>query len=291
MDRKLLEVQGISKKYKGFELKNISFDLPAGYIMGYVGQNGAGKTTTLNMITGLIHPSGGEIRLNGMTIEEDPIAYKQMIGYIGDISFFPMNFTVNEVRRTLKDFYPTFNEEVFNDYLDRWDLNVKKQIKDFSKGMKVKLMFADILSRDTKILLLDEATNGLDPVVKDEILTLMQEYISDGERSILFSTHILSDLEQIADYIYFIDKGEKILFEPKDEMTEGYLLLKAGPQELSEDQLKRVIGIKKSSVVAEGLIKADDAVFFPKTSVMEKPTVDQIVIHYILERKNGGMQA
>lgn len=287
----LLEVKGIGKKYKGFELKDISFDLPAGYIMGYVGQNGAGKTTTLNMITGLTQPTEGIVRLNDITITENPVAYKEMIGYISDTSFFPTNFTISEVRRTLQDFYPTFHESTFNDYLDRWDLNVKKQIKDFSKGMKVKLMFADILSRDTRILLLDEATNGLDPVVKDEILSLMQEYIADGQRSILFSTHILSDLEQIADYIYFIDKGEKVLFEPKDELIESYLLLKAGPEELNEELQKHVIGIKKNSIVLEGLIKSDDAILFSRDAVLERATVDQIVIHYILERKNGGKTA
>ncbi len=285
----LLEVNEISKAYKGFRLNNISFHLPAGYIMGYVGQNGAGKTTTLNMITGLIHPQQGSITIDGKTIKEDPILYKNAIGYISDSSFFPGDFNIQDVRRTLKDFYPSFNLERFNDYVVRWDLPEKKSIKDFSKGMKVKLMFADILSRDTKLLILDEATNGLDPVVKDEVLGLMQEYIANGERSILFSTHILSDLEQIADYIFFIHKGEKVMFEAKDEMIDSFLLLKAGPDELSENQMQKIIGIKKSSVQIEGLIHTDDAVFFSKNVILEKPTVDQIVIHYILQNNNGGL--
>lgn len=284
----LLEVNGISKTYKGFQLKNISFHLPAGYIMGYVGQNGAGKTTTLNMITGLIHPENGSITIDGKSIKEDPIVYKNAIGYISDSSFFPGDFNIQDVRRTLGDFYPSFDIEKFDDYIKRWELPEKKCIKDFSKGMKVKLMFADILSRDTKILILDEATNGLDPVIKDEVLNMMQEYIADGNRSILFSTHILSDLEQIADYIYFIHKGEKIMYEAKDEMIDSFLLLKAGPDELTDSQLKKIIGIKKSSVKIEGLIQTNDAVLFNKGVVLEKPTVDQIVIHFILQKNNGG---
>ncbi len=281
----LLSVKDISKTYKGFMLNHISFELEAGYIMGYVGENGAGKTTTLNMITGILKSESGSITLQGKTIEEDPVAYKDMIGYISDTSFFPADFTIKEVRRTLKDFYPSFNTEKFNEYIQKWNLPEKKKIRDYSKGMQVKLMFADIFSRDTRILILDEATNGLDPVIKDEILGLMQEYIADGEKSILFSTHILSDLEQIADFIFFINKGEGVLCEPKDELVESYLLLKAGPDELSEEQLSHVMGIKKTKVQIEGLIKTEDALLFGDGIVMDKPTVDQIVVHYIMQRE------
>ncbi len=286
----LLQVNDISKTYKGFKLNHISFSLPAGYIMGYVGENGAGKTTTLNMITGLIHSETGSITLEERTIDENALEYKDKIGYISDASFFPVDFTIKEVKRTLKDFYPSFNVGKFEDYVRRWELPEKKKIKEYSKGMKVKLMFADILSRDTKILILDEATNGLDPVIKDEVLGLMQEYIADGDKSILFSTHILSDLEQIADYICFIHKGEKVLCEAKDEMIDSFLLLKAGPDDLTENQLSHVIGIKKSKVQIEGIIKSDDAMLFKENVVLEKPTVDQIVIHYIMSKNNDSVK-
>ena len=283
----LLKVNDISKTYKGFKLNHISFELPAGYIMGYVGENGAGKTTTLNMITGLIHSESGSITLEGHTLEKSPILFKDKIGYISDTSFFPVDFTLKDVRRTLKDFYDSFKEDLFDQYVKKWNLPDKKKIKDYSKGMKVKLMFADILSRDTKILILDEATNGLDPVIKDEVLGLMQEYIADGDRSILFSTHILSDLEQIADFIFFIHEGEKVLCEAKDELVDSYLLLKAGPEDLNEEQLSHLIGIKKSKVQIEGLIKSDDALLFSSNTVLDKPTVDQIVIHYIIHKNRG----
>ena len=283
----LLKVNDISKTYKGFKLNHISFDLPAGYIMGYIGQNGSGKTTTLNMITGILRTETGSITIEGKSITDDPISYKDSIGYISDTSFFPVDFTIQEVRRTLKDFYPSFNGEKFDEYVKNWSLPEKKKIKDYSKGMKVKLMFADILSRETKILILDEATNGLDPVVKDEILGLMQEYIADGTKSILFSTHILSDLEQIADYIFFIHNGEEVMNDTKDEIIESFLLLKAGPNDLNSSQLDKVIGIKKSSVLIEGLIKSNEAICFNKNVVLEKPTVDQIVIHYIIQKIGG----
>lgn len=281
----LLEVRNLNKHYKQFDLKNISFSIPAGYIMGYVGQNGAGKTTTISIITGVIHEDSGTITIDGRTIKEDSIRYKDSIGYIADDCFFSANFTIADICNTFADFYPSFSKQKFMNYINQWNLPQKKQIKEFSRGMKLKTMFAEVFSRDTKVLMLDEATNGLDPVAKDEILSLMQEYIADGDRSILFSTHILSDLEQIADYIFFIDQGEKILADTKDELTDSYLLVRADEKQLSEEQKQKIIGIRKSSVMMEGIIHTEDATCFHEGSVIEKPTIDQIVVHYILERK------
>ena len=195
----ILEVSDIGKKYKGFTLENINFKIPAGYIMGYVGRNGAGKTTTLGMITHQIKADSGSIKIDGMEYKDNPEKYKEMIGYIQDICYFPGDFNLLNIKNILKDFYQTFDEKKFMDYVRKWQLPEKKKIKDFSKGMQVRLMFAGILARDTKLLILDEATNGLDPVVKQEILEILQEYIQDGERSVIFSTHILNDLEQIAE--------------------------------------------------------------------------------------------
>ena len=214
----LLEVRNLSKEYKTFLLDNISFTLARGYIMGYVGQNGAGKSTTLNLITNICKSSSGEIYVDGITCEEDESRYKESIGYIGDEFYFPDNFRIRDIRSVLRDFYKTFRTEKFDELTKRWKLDGKLAVKDFSQGMKVKLMFASVLARDTKLLVLDEATNGLDPVVRVEVLKLLQEYIADGERSVIFSTHILSDLEQIADYIYFIHEGNTVLYDAKDEL-------------------------------------------------------------------------
>ena len=281
----LLEVRNLSKEYKTFLLDNISFTLARGYIMGYVGQNGAGKSTTLNLITNICKSSSGEIYVDGITCEEDESRYKESIGYIGDEFYFPDNFRIRDVRSVLRDFYKTFRTEKFDELTKRWKLDGKMAVKDFSRGMKVKLMFASVLARDTKLLVLDEATNGLDPVVRVEVLKLLQEYIADGERSVIFSTHILSDLEQIADYIYFIHEGKTVLYDAKDELLESHLLVKGERRALYPELQRALIGIMDNAYGFEAVLPSDRADLLTNEFHFEKPTIDQIVIHYIRERE------
>ena len=281
----MLEVKGLGKRYGGFALEDISFTLPAGYILGYIGQNGAGKTTTLNAITRLIRPDAGEVRVNGTRFDDDPVAYRDSIGFIGDSSFFPGELALGDIRRIVRDFYPSFDAARFDEMARRWALPEKLKIKAYSRGMKVKLMFAAVLARDTKLLILDEATNGLDPVVRREILKLLQAYIGDGQRSVLFSTHIMEDLQDIADYIFLIDRGRKVLFEAKDELLERYVLAKGGPEELTGDLAARLIGLEKNEYGFTGLFDADSGSILPASLVAEKPTVDQIVVHMLEEMK------
>ena len=283
----LLEVKNLSKHYKSFDLKDISFTLPKGYIMGYVGPNGSGKTTTLNLITGILKCSDGEVYIDGRTCSEDVRAYREQIGYVGDESYFPDSFTAKNIRSVLKDFYASFSEEKFNGFLQKWNLPEKKQVKDFSRGMKVMLMFASVLSRDTKLLVLDEATNGLDPVMRTEILKLLQEYVMDGQRSVIFSTHILSDLEQIADYIYFIDQGRTVLHDTKDEMIENFLLVKGESSAIPPALRKELIGLEENAYGFEAILPSDKAELLSNALLVEKPNIDNIVIHYIRNRETG----
>ncbi|MBD5526246.1 MAG: ABC transporter ATP-binding protein [Lachnospiraceae bacterium] len=277
----LLEVRNVSKHYKNFSLENIDFVLPKGYIMGYVGQNGAGKSTTLNLITNLCKCSEGEIYVDGITCISDAIRYKESIGYIGDEFYYPANFTVRNIRGILKNLYPTFSVSKFDELLRGWKLSEKMKVKDFSRGMKVKLMFASVLARDTKLLVLDEATNGLDPVVRVDVLKLLQEYIADGERSVIFSTHILSDLEQIADYIFFIHDGRKVLYDAKDELLENYLLVKGERRAISTQLQKELIGIIDNAYGFEAILPSERADLLTSEFHFEKPTIDEIVVHYI----------
>lgn len=286
----LLEVRNISKHYKNFSLENIDFVLPKGYIMGYVGQNGAGKSTTLNLITNLCKCTQGEIYIDGIVCSEDEVRYKESIGYIGDEFYYPDNFMVRDIRKILKGFYSTFSEERFNDLLRQWKLSDKMKVRDFSRGMKVKLMFASVLARDTKLLVLDEATNGLDPVVRVEMLKLLQEYIADGERSVIFSTHILSDLEQIADYIYFIHDGRKVLYDAKDELMESYLLVKGERRDVPVQLQKELIGIIDNAYGFEAVLPSDKAGMLTNDLHIEKPTIDEIVIHYIKDIEQTGRE-
>lgn len=278
----LLEVKNLSKQYKNFALTDISFTLPKGYIMGYVGANGSGKTTTLDLITGILKGGGGEVTIDGLPCEKDARAYKEMIGYVGDDSYFPDHFKIRHIRSALKGFYPTFSVERFNDFIGSWKLPENKMIKDFSRGMKVMLMFASVLARETKLLVLDEATNGLDPVKRAEVLRLLQEYVMDGERSVIFSTHILSDLEQIADYIYFIHEGKTVLYDAKDELIDSFLLVKGESAKISPELKRELIGLEEGAYGFEAVLPSGKAELLGNAFLIEKPTIDQIVIHYIM---------
>lgn len=281
----ILEIKGLNKEYKGFSLKNINLTLPAGYIMGYVGQNGAGKTTTINLINHICKFKNGSIKVAGMCFEENPVKYRENIAYIGDESYFPNRYKIRDLKKTLKAFYTTFDENKFDSLIRKYNLPENKRIENFSRGMKVKLMFAAVFSREARLLVLDEATNGLDPVVRDELLSDLQEYIEDGTRSILFSTHVLSDLEEIADFIAFIDNGEIILNKPKDEIVEEYLLIKGDASELNDRQKAKLIGIDKKKFGFEAIIHCDDAGDFGKNFIFEKPEIAQIMLHSIKDRR------
>lgn len=282
---KLLEVKGLYKDYHTFQLKDVSFSLPKGFVMGYIGENGAGKTTTLNLITHLCRADAGSVTIDGISYEEDSRKYLESIGFIGDESYFPPEFKLRDVRNILKLMYPSFKGDVFDRMTGEWQLPAKTKIQNYSRGMKVKLMFASVLSRDTKLLILDEATNGLDPVMRAEIIEMLQDYIMDGERSILFSTHVLSDLEQIADYIIFIHKGEILLNQTKEELMESYVMVRGDVSDLVPEKKEKIIGMTQGAYGFEGILKSRDAEGFGAQFVIEKASIDQIMLHYI---KNGG---
>ncbi|WP_297417211.1 ABC transporter ATP-binding protein [Clostridium sp.] len=276
-----LEIKNLNKTFEGFSIKNINLELPKGYIMGYIGQNGAGKTTTMKLIMNQIKKDSGEIKIFEKEYDEDEAGYKDMIGFIGDECYFPTCFTLKDVIKTLKDFYSSFNEAKFKEYAEKWQLPYKKKIKEFSKGMKVKLSFASVLSRNTKLLLLDEPTSGLDPVIRSEILEILQDYIADGERSVLFSTHITSDLEKITDYLFFINKGEKVFYDTTEDVLENHLLVKGGKEELTKEIEEKLIGYKSSNYGFEGLINSKDKQYMSESVLLEKPSMDDIVVFYI----------
>lgn len=281
----ILEIRNLNKSYKDFSLKNINLTIPAGYIFGFVGQNGAGKTSTINMINHICKTKEGTIKIDGITYDEDPVRYKESIAYVSDESYFVRGVKVKTIKKTLKDFYKTFDEEKFDWLIEKYGLPTNKKIDNFSRGMKVKLMFACVFSRDAKLMILDEATNGLDPVVRDELLSDLQEYIENGNRSILFSTHVLSDLEEIADYIAFIDNGEIVLDKPKDEMLEDYMVIKGDKNDLTDEQKKYLIGLDKKAYGFEAIIKSEDAEKLGGQFTYEKPEISQIMLHCIKDRR------
>ena len=281
----LLQVNSITKHYPSFTLDHISFSLEPGFILGYIGPNGAGKTTTLDLITNLQECDEGSVTINGLSFKEDPVRYRELIGYVGDSSFFPEDFYCRDIRRILADFYPTFSPEQFDTLCRDWKLPQKETIKTWSRGMRVKLMFASVLSRQTRLLVLDEATNGLDPLVRREVLAMLQNYIADGQHSVIFSTHIMEDLSDISDYIFLICGGKKILFDERDELLERFVLVKGDPSDLDESVRSRLIGLEKHTYGFTALFDADSGENLPSKDSFsfEKPTIDQLVMHLLIQ--------
>ena len=283
----ILEIKGIFKRYDSFILNDISFNLPAGYIMGLVGPNGAGKTTIIKAIVNAINIDDGNIEIFGLDSKRDEIKIKESLGYISDVCYFSENWTAKDVGTIMKRLYRTWNDGKYLDFLSRYTLPKDKMLKEFSSGMKTKLMLATVFSRDTKLLILDEPTSGLDPVMRDEFLTLIKEYIRDGERSVLYSTHITTDLEKTADYITFVHDGRLIFTEEIDTLKERYVLIKDSLDVL--DKVKPLcIGFRTNEYGFEALTIRSSLNEIPSSCAQQAANTDEIVVFYSL--RGGRLQ-
>lgn len=272
----ILEVTNVCKNYEKFSLSNVSFCVPKGYIMGFIGPNGAGKTTTIKSILNMISHDSGEIRIFGKS--QEAIDVKEDIGVVMDLPFFVDDWKVKDVEAALSPFYTRWSHEQYDDYLNKFGLDKNKKIKELSRGMKVKLILASALSHDARLLVLDEPTSGLDPVARDELMDILGEYVTDENRSVLFSTHITSDLEKIADYITFIINGKIEFTGEKDKLLESYMLVKGGLSDITSEQKKMVIGYREHSAGFEGMVKTEDIKNLSKDVAAEKITLDEIII-------------
>ncbi|GFZ30369.1 ABC transporter ATP-binding protein [Clostridium zeae] len=274
-----LEVLNLHKTYNDFTLDSVSFSLPIGYIMGFVGQNGAGKTTTIRCILNMASKDGGEIKIFGLDNMRDELAVKQKLAVVFDEIFFVDTWRVKDVEKAIQGFYSGWDSNLYWEYIKKFKLSQKKQVKDLSRGMKMKLMLAVAMSHDAKLLILDEPTSGLDPVARDEFLEILREYISDGEKSVFFSTHITSDLEQIADYITLIDNGRVFYTGTKDSLLEHFSMVKGSKTDLTTDMKKKIIGLSVTSTGFTGMIPVPELKGLPRSIVTEPPTIDEILIY------------
>jgi len=277
MSEQCLEIKNVSKQFQGFNLENISFSLPKGFIMGLVGPNGAGKTTTIQLILNMLEKNSGEILIFGKDNVLCEQAIKQKIGVVFDSMFYVDSWTVWDTEKAISIFYDNWEHDTFCNMVKCFDLPQGKKISEFSRGMQMKLMLACAFSHNAKLLILDEPTSGLDPVTRDEFLEILQDYIKDGERSVLFSTHITSDLEQVADYITFINRGNMVFTGSMETLLDGYRLIKGGPQDLTLDIEKNTIGLRKTGIGFEGLIPTKEVMQFGRC-ILDTPTIDDIVI-------------
>jgi ABC-2 type transport system ATP-binding protein len=273
----LLEVENLRKVYSGFILNNVSFSIPKGYIMGFIGENGAGKTTTLKAMLNIISKDGGQVRALGKDMDESEIEIKKDIAFMSGKSFYPKR-KIKEITRVFKLFYTNFDEELYNHYMKKFNLDQNKKMDELSQGMSLKYSIALALSHHAKLIILDEPTSGLDPVARDSLLEIFQTIVEDGEVSILFSTHITSDLEKCADYITFIQNGNIVESLSKDDLIEKYRLVNGGLDAI--DGIKNnLVSYKKNSFGFTGLIKKEN--LQPNSSIkIGVPSLDDIMIYY-----------
>ena len=255
MMNNILEVKNLSKKYNDFELKNVSFELPKGMILGFIGENGAGKTTTIKSILNIVNDYTGEINVFGMNNRKNDKAIKEDIGIVLDDMFFPEILNPKDINSIMKDIYVNWDSKLYFKYLKEFSLPQNNQIKTFSKGMRKKLEIATALSHHPKLLILDEPTSGLDPVARNEVIDIFQDFIQNEECSILLSSHITTDLEHIAEYIVFINDGEILLSKTRDELLERYGIVKCTEKEFKKINGNDFIRYRKSKYEYEVLVE------------------------------------
>ena len=275
-----LEIKNLRKKFGIFGVDDVSFSLPKGYIMGFVGKNGAGKTTTIKSILNMLNRDAGEVKIFGLDNIKHEAEIKQKIGVVMDSPFFEENWNLLQTGKALKPFYPDWDDNKFRKMLAEFSLDPKKRIKELSRGMKMKIMIACALAHNPDFLILDEPTSGLDAVARDELMDILKAFICDDNKSILFSTHITTDLEKIADYITFIDNGKIVHSDTKDNLLEKYVVVKGGLGLLTAEQKSLIIGYQESKVNFDGIILRAKLVDFPKSVITEPCTMDDLVVRF-----------
>ncbi|QLG43077.1 ABC transporter ATP-binding protein [Paenibacillus sp. E222] len=274
-----IELRNLSKTYPLFKLDQITLDVKQGYITGLIGPNGAGKSTLINLITGLIRPDSGSIKTLGKEMPAQEVNVKEGIGIVSDECFYYEHLTIREMKSMIAPFYKKWDEKQFNNYLEQFELSPKKKIEELSKGMKIKFSLAIALSHDAELLIMDEPTSGLDPVFRRELLDLLADMIQDETRSIIFSTHITTDLERIADYITFINKGKIVFNEAKDDVLERYIIVKGDMKLLDADTRGQFVGIRETAVGFEGLAdnRAEAERLFGNYALLHRPSLEDLI--------------
>ncbi len=285
-----LKIKGLSKHYPNFALSNVSFELERGAVMGFIGRNGAGKTTTIKLIMGLIHKNAGSIEVLGKEMGPDSAEIREKIGFVYDEhSFYGSIMTVRNVGKMTARFYRDWDNEEFYRLLKRFGLDPDQKTEALSHGQKTKLSLALALSHKAELLILDEPTSGLDPVFRSELIDILYQIIQDERRSILFSTHITTDLERIADYITFIDNGKIVFSESKDELLDKYRIVKGPSDILNEKGREMCIGIREMRTGFEALTASfnDLSALLDNNIIVEKATLEDIMVYSVKGAGNG----
>lgn len=282
MANNTLEIQNLSKNFKDFSLNNLNLKIPRGVIMGLIGENGAGKSTTINCILNEIEKTDGKILIFGKDHIVAETETKDKIGVVFDENHFPDIFTPKEIGKYMSGIYSNWEWSTYNKYLRQFELPENKNIKDFSKGMKVKLAFSVALSHRAEFLILDEATSGLDPIVRDDILDILIDFVQNENHSVLVSSHITSDLEKIADYITFLHKGKIVFSHMKDELIDNYGIISCGASIFDTLDKSEIIAYRKEDYQYKVLVKDRKKATrkYPE-AIIEPATLEEIMLFYV----------
>jgi len=277
----VVELKNVTKKFKDFSVKDIDLQVKKGFVTGFIGANGAGKSTTIKMMMNLLRPDDGEVKVFGLDYKTHEKAIKERIGFVYDGNVFFEGLNLKDIKRIVEPAYKHWDEKLFYDYIEQFELPLNKSIKTFSKGMQMKASLAIALSHHAELIIMDEPTAGLDPIFRRELLDLLQELMIDGNHTIFFSTHITTDLDRIADYIAFIHEGELIFNQSIHDVAENYALVKGGLNLLDRDTEKAFVHIHRASTGFEALTNNIKAVknTFGDTVMMERASLEDIMYY------------
>lgn len=280
MEAMALELQGVTKQYGDFTLDHVSFTVPKGSIVGLIGENGAGKSTTINAVLGLIHTQEGTVRLLGSRGPEE--VNREEMGVVFDGNNYPTMLTPRQMGKVFPGLYRSWDEGKYREILERFQIPENKKIKEFSKGMKMKYSIAVAFSHHVKLLILDEATSGLDPIMRDEVLDMLLEFIQDEDHAVLVSSHITSDLEKVADYIVFLHRGKIIFSSPKDDLLENYGIIKCGADQFAKIRKEDILSYRKLDCEWQVLVanRHEAKKKYPQALVVPA-SLDEIMLLYV----------
>lgn len=278
----VVELKNVTKRFKGFSVNHINLQVKRGFVTGFIGANGAGKSTTIKTMMNLLRPDAGEVKLFGLDYKTHEKEIKQRIGFVYDGNIFFDGLSLKDIKRIVAPAYKRWDDTIFYQYVEQFELPLNKAIKTFSKGMQMKASLAIALSHHAELIIMDEPTAGLDPIFRRELLDLLQELMVDGNRTIFFSTHITTDLDRIADYIAFIQKGELVFNQSIHDVAENYALVKGELNLLDRDTEKAFVHVHRASTGFEALtdnIKVAKNIF-GDTVIIERASLEDIMYYF-----------
>ncbi|MGE7809162.1 ABC transporter ATP-binding protein [Lysinibacillus capsici] len=278
----VVELKNVTKRFKGFSVNHLNLQVKRGFVTGFIGANGAGKSTTIKTMMNLLRPDAGEVKLFGLDYKTHEKEIKQRIGFVYDGNIFFEGLNLKDIKRIVAPAYKRWDDTIFYQYVEQFELPLNKAIKTFSKGMQMKASLAIALSHHAELIIMDEPTAGLDPIFRRELLDLLQELMVDGNRTIFFSTHITTDLDRIADYIAFIQKGELVFNQSIHDVAENYALVKGELNLLDRDTEKAFVHVHRASTGFEALtdnIKAAKNIF-GDTVIIERASLEDIMYYF-----------